>query len=202
MIYYVIGLRICDPAGKALIMNNLYHVKLVDIIEEFNLEVVHAVSGMDKKLIVTDDINRPGLQLTGFFDYFDASRIQVIGKVEATFAERFTPGRRRDAFDKLLSKHIPALIFSRGIQPFPEILELAAKYDIPVLSSLESTSHLMSAIIAMLKVELAPRVTRHGVLVEVYGEGILLLGESGVGKSETAIELVKRGHRLIADDAV
>jgi HPr kinase/phosphorylase len=157
---------------------------------------------MDDVLIVTDDINRPGLQLAGFFDYFDASRIQIVGKVESSFADRFTPERRRDAFDKLLSKHIPALIFSRAIEPFPECLELADKYDIPVLSSAESTSHLMSAIIATLKVELAPRITRHGVLVEVYGEGILLLGESGVGKSETAIELVKRGHRLIADDAV
>ncbi|MCL2748149.1 MAG: HPr(Ser) kinase/phosphatase [Oscillospiraceae bacterium] len=183
-------------------MSSFYHVKLVDIIDEFNLDVVYAPSDMDKTLIVTDDINRPGLQLAGFFDYFDASRIQVVGKVEASFADRFTPERRRDAFDKLLSKSIPALIFSRGIVPFPECLELAEKYGIPVLSSTESTSHLMSAIIATLKVELAPRITRHGVLVEVYGEGILLLGESGVGKSETAIELVKRGHRLIADDAV
>ncbi|MDR3207291.1 MAG: HPr(Ser) kinase/phosphatase [Oscillospiraceae bacterium] len=183
-------------------MNNLYHVKLSEIIEEFNLDVLYEPPGMDKILIVTDDINRPGLQLAGFFDYFDASRIQVIGKVEATFVSRFTPERRRDAFDKLLSKRIPALIFSRGIDPFPECMELAQTYEIPVLSSVESTSHLMSAIIATLKVELAPRVTRHGVLVEVYGEGILLLGDSGVGKSETAIELVKRGHRLIADDAV
>ncbi len=174
----------------------------MDIISEFNLEVVHAAPGMEKTIIVTDDINRPGLQLAGFFDYFDSSRIQIIGKVEATFVERFTPERRRDAFDKLLSKRIPALIFSRGIEPFPECVELAGQYGIPILSTLESTSHLMSAIIAMLKVELAPRITRHGVLVEVYGEGILLLGESGVGKSETAIELVKRGHRLIADDAV
>lgn len=183
-------------------MNNLYHVKLTDIISEFNLDVVHQPENMDKTLIVTDDINRPGLPLAGFFDYFDASRIQVIGKVEATFVERFTPERRKNAFEKLLSKHIPALIFSRGIEPFAECMELAEQYGVPVLKTIESTSHLMSAMIAMLKVELAPRITRHGVLVEVYGEGILLLGESGVGKSETAIELVKRGHRLIADDAV
>jgi len=183
-------------------MNNLYHVKLTEIIKEFNLEVVHAPPGMEKILVVTDDVNRPGLQLAGFFDYFDASRIQIIGKVEASFAEGFSPERRWEAFDKLLGKRIPALIFTRNIPPFPECLELAEKYHIPVLLSMESTSHLMSALIATLKVELAPRITRHGVLVEVYGEGILLLGESGVGKSETAIELVKRGHRLIADDAV
>ena len=183
-------------------MSKLYHVKLTDIVNEFNLKVVHATPGMEKAIIVTDDINRPGLQLAGFFDYFDASRIQIVGKVEFSFAKKLTSEQRREAFDQLLSKHIPAIIFSRGIEPFPECLELAEQYEIPVLTSLESTSHLMSAIIAMLKVELAPRVTRHGVLVEVYGEGILLLGESGVGKSETAIELVKRGHRLIADDAV
>ena len=115
-------------------MNNLYHVRLTDIIREFNLDVVHATPGLEKILIVTDDINRPGLQLAGFFDYFDASRIQIVGKVEASFAARFTPERRRDAFEKLLSKHIPALIFSRAIKPFPECLELADKYDIPVLS--------------------------------------------------------------------
>ncbi|MDR2670864.1 MAG: HPr(Ser) kinase/phosphatase [Oscillospiraceae bacterium] len=183
-------------------MNNLYNVKLTDLIDEFNLEVVYQPPQMEKTLIVTDDVNRPGLPLAGFFDYFDASRIQVVGKVEATFVERFTTERRRKAFEKLMSKKIPAIIFSRGIEPFPECMSLAEQYEVPVLSTIESTSHLMSAMIALLKVELAPRITRHGVLVEVYGEGILLLGESGVGKSETAIELVKRGHRLIADDAV
>ncbi len=183
-------------------MDNIFHVKLTDLIREFNFEVLYAPPQLAETLIVTDDVNRPGLQLAGFFDYFDSSRIQVIGKVEATFVERFTPERRFAAFDKLLSKHIPALIFSRGIPPFPECLELAQKYETPLLSTGESTSHLMSAMIRTLKVELAPRITRHGVLVEVYGEGVLLLGESGVGKSETAIELVKRGHRLIADDAV
>ncbi len=183
-------------------MNNLYHVKLSDLIREFNLEVAYAPPNLSDILIVTDDVNRPGLQLAGFFDYFDSSRIQVIGKVEATFVERFTPERRQAAFEKLLSKHIPALVFSRGVTPFAECMDLVRQFETPVLTTNESTSYLISAMIQMLKVELAPRITRHGVLVEVYGEGVLLLGESGVGKSETAIELVKRGHRLIADDAV
>ncbi len=183
-------------------MDSLYHVKLTDIISEFGLEVLFAPANMAEIRIVTDDVNRPGLQLAGFFDYFDASRIQIVGKVEATFIERFTHERRHRCFEKLMSKHIPALIVSRGMEPFPECMEMAQKYGVPLLRTQESTSYLMSAMIASLKVSLAPRITRHGVLVEVYGEGILLLGDSGVGKSETAIELVKRGHRLIADDAV
>lgn len=180
----------------------MYSVKLSEIIEEFDLEVLYAPAGMENISIVSDDINRPGLQLAGFFDYFDSSRLQIMGKVETTFLERFTPEKRYASFEKLLSKHIPALIISRGIEPFPECTEMVKKYQVPLLRAQESTSYLMSSIIASLKVSLAPRITRHGVLVEVYGEGILLLGESGVGKSETAIELVKRGHRLIADDAV
>ncbi len=183
-------------------MDSIYSIKLTSLIEEFNLQVLYRPPGLDEAVVVTDDINRSGLQLTGFFDYFDSSRIQLIGKVESTYVAQFSPEERRAAFDKLLSKKVPAIIFSRGIEPVPECIELAEKYGVPVLGTNESTSHLMSAMIASLKVSLAPRITRHGVLVEVYGEGVLLLGESGVGKSETAIELVKRGHRLIADDAV
>ena len=152
--------------------------------------------------IRTEDVNRPGLQLTGFFDYFDAKRLQVIGRVETTYLEGLTSEERRESFELLLSQDIPALIISREIEPFPECMEMAEKYDRTILRSPDTTSVLMSNIIAALKSYLAPRITRHGVLVEVYGEGVLLLGESGVGKSETAIELVKRGHRLIADDAV
>ncbi len=183
-------------------MDTMFSASLVDLIKEFNLTGVYLPSDIDKRLIVNDDVNRPGLPLAGFFDYFDSSRIQVIGKVETTFIERFTPERRYASLDKLMSKRIPALIVSRGIDVYPELLELAEKYDVPLLCSNESTSYLISSMVASLKVSLAPRITRHGVLVEVYGEGILLLGDSGVGKSETAIELVKRGHRLIADDAV
>ena len=182
--------------------HNLYSVPLSSLITEFNLEVLYAPENISDIDIVTDDVNRPGLQLAGFFDYFDSSRVQLIGKVETTFIERFTPEKRKKSFEKLMSKKIPALIISRGIEPFPECVEMAKRYNVPLLRTQESTAYLMSAMISSLKVSLAPRITRHGVLVEVYGEGILLLGDSGVGKSETAIELVKRGHRLIADDAV
>ncbi|MGI6577669.1 MAG: HPr(Ser) kinase/phosphatase [Eubacteriales bacterium] len=183
-------------------MDTLYSVKLTDIIKDFNLEILYAPEDYEKILIVADDVNRPGLQLAGFFDYFDSSRLQVLGKVENTFLDRFAPENRRQVFDKLLSKHVPAIIISRGLDPFPECMEMAEKYKTPVLRSIDPTSYLISALISSLKEALAPRITRHGVLVEVYGEGILLIGESGVGKSESAIELVKRGHRLIADDAV
>lgn len=183
-------------------MDSLYSVKLTEIIDEFHLEIIYASEGYENTVIVADDVNRPGLQLAGFFDYFDSSRLQILGKVENTFLERFTPDKRKKVFDKLLSRRVPAVIISRGLDPFPECLEMAKKYNVPILRSIDPTSYLVSALIASLKEALAPRITRHGVLVEVYGEGILLIGESGVGKSESAIELVKRGHRLIADDAV
>ncbi|MCL2546482.1 MAG: HPr(Ser) kinase/phosphatase [Oscillospiraceae bacterium] len=179
-----------------------YRVKLTDFIKEFNLTVLHEPPHIADIEITTDDVNRPGLQLTGFFDYFEPSRLQIMGKVEATYLETLTPKQRRENFDALFSRKIPALIVSRGIEPCSECLASAKKYEVPLLQTQESTAYIMSAMVASLKVSLAPRVTRHGVLVEVYGEGILLFGESGVGKSETAIELVKRGHRLIADDAV
>ena len=183
-------------------MESLYNVKLGKLIKEFHLEVLRGAPNYEEQDIRTEDVNRPGLQLTGFFDYFDPHRLQVIGKVEDTYLSGLTPEQRRESFEQLLSQEIPALIVSRGIEPYPECMEMAEKYDRTVLRSQDTTSVLMSTIIASLKTYLAPRITRHGVLVEVYGEGVLLLGESGVGKSETAIELVKRGHRLIADDAV
>ena len=183
-------------------MESLYSVKLGKLIQEFRLEVLRGGAGEEDVSIRTEDVNRPGLQLTGFFDYFDAKRLQVIGRVETTYLEGLTSEERRESFELLLSQDIPALIISREIEPFPECMEMAEKYDRTILRSPDTTSVLMSNIIAALKSYLAPRITRHGVLVEVYGEGVLLLGESGVGKSETAIELVKRGHRLIADDAV
>lgn len=183
-------------------MESLYSVNLGKLVEEFRLEVLRGAEGFEDVAIRTEDVNRPGLQLVGFFDYFDPKRIQVIGRVETTYLAGLTSEERRVSFERLLSQAIPALIISRGIDPYPECMEMAEKYNRTVLRSKETTSALMSAIIGAMRVYLAPRITRHGVLVEVYGEGVLLLGESGVGKSETAIELVKRGHRLIADDAV
>ena len=177
-------------------------ISLSALMHEFNLEALYASDDIDKIIIDSDDINRPGLQLAGFFDNFDAGNLQIIGRTEATFLERFTEDRRLAAFENLFKRGIPALIFSRNMEPLPECLEMAKKYNVTVLRSAEWTSTLMSDMLTSLRVWLAPRITRHGVLVEVYGEGILILGDSGIGKSETAIELVKRGHRLIADDAV
>ena len=179
-----------------------YKLPLKKVIEEFELEKIYETDDLDSVMITNTDVNRPGLQMVGFFDYFDNNRIQIMGKVEFTYLEQFHADERAEKIEKLMSQNIPALIVTRGLQIFPEMIELAEKYNVPLLRSESGTSAFMSALIAYLNVQLAPRRTRHGVLVEVYGEGILILGESGVGKSETAIELVKRGHRLVADDAV
>ncbi len=158
--------------------------------------------GFEKTEITKDDVSRPGLQLAGFFDFFDPNRLQVMGKVETTYVESFEPKQRFEIFERLFATGIPAMIVSRNMDIFPECMEAAKKYNVPLLRTNEFTSTIINAIVASLKVSLAPRITLHGVLIEIYGEGVLLLGDSGVGKSETAIELVKRGHRLIADDAV
>ncbi|HJC40682.1 MAG TPA: HPr(Ser) kinase/phosphatase [Candidatus Intestinimonas pullistercoris] len=179
-----------------------YSMKLGKLIKDFELEVLRGVEHYEDVLIQREDVNRPGLQLVGFFDYFDAKRLQVLGKVENTYLAQVPSEDRRRIFDALLAYEVPALIITRGLDPFPELMEMADKHDRTILRTQETTTAFMGALIAGLRNELAPRITRHGVLVEVYGEGVLLLGESGVGKSETAIELVKRGHRLVADDAV
>ena len=183
-------------------MEKRYSVKLGKLIEEFDLEVLRGVENYQDVLIQREDVNRPGLQLVGFFDYFDAKRMQLLGRVESTYLMQISSEERRKCFDAFLAHDIPALVITRGMEPFPELMEMAEKYDRTILRTQETTTAFMGALIAALRNYLAPRITRHGVLVEVYGEGVLLLGESGVGKSETAIELVKRGHRLVADDAV
>ena len=183
-------------------MESMYSVKLTQLVEDFQLEVLRKGKGYEKYQVRTQDVNRPGLQLTGFFDYFDPLRLQVLGKVEHTFLEGVSAEERRRAFERFMSYEIPALIITRGMEPFPECIEMAEKYDRTILRSTETTSAFMGSLITGLRSYLCPRVTRHGVLVEIYGEGVLIFGESGVGKSETAIELIKRGHRLIADDAV
>ena len=178
------------------------YVSLGTIIDRFDLEVLYAPEGYRERKITIEDVNRPGLQLAGFFDYFDADRMQVIGLVETSYLQRLTRGERMVSFGDLFSYDVPALIYARGLEPFPECLEMAKKHERVVLRTKEKTANIISTLIAYLRLALSPTITRHGVLVEVYGEGVLLMGESGVGKSETAIELIKRGHRLIADDAV
>lgn len=177
-------------------------VKLGTIIAEHKLEIVYAPDGYEDIPITVADVNRPSLQIAGFFDYFDPARIQILGKVEHTYLEQMSSQDRTEKLEKLFEQPIPALIITREMEVFPELLECAQKHQRPLLRTASSTSRFMSGLILALNVWLAPMTTMHGVLVEVYGEGILLIGESGVGKSETAMELVKRGHRLVADDAV
>lgn len=177
-------------------------IKLGTIIDNFHLKVLYGPEGYRNRRITMEEVNRPGLQLTGFFDYFDKDRVQILGLVELSYLEGIPAAKRAVVFDRLFSYHTPAVIFARGLKPYPECLEMARKHGQVILGSQESTANIMSTLIAYLRSELSPTITRSGVLVEVYGEGVMLAGESGVGKSETAIELVKRGHRLIADDAV
>ena len=175
---------------------------LSQLVKDFDLEVVYKGLDYDTRMITIPDVNRPALQLVGFYDHFDADSIQVLGKVEWAFLQGLDSHQRERVFELLFEKKIPLLIFARDYEPFPECLAMAEKYGVPVAGSGEYTTDLMAAMTSSLHVHLGPATTLHGVLVEVYGEGILLLGGSGIGKSETAIELVKRGHRLIADDAV
>ena len=177
-------------------------VALTTIIKEFNLETIYAPDNLSSVMITRPEINRPGLPLAGFFDYFDPERIHIIGRVEAIYLAKCTPQERRDKLRAFMEKKPVCIITARNIGPYPEMIEFAEEFSIPLLKTSVSTNSFISSVISSLKVHLAPTITRHGVLVEVYGEGVLITGDSGIGKSETAIELIKRGHRLIADDAV
>lgn len=175
---------------------------LKKMIDELKLETLYMPENGENSLISNNDTNRPGLQLAGFYDYFDNKRVQVMGKMEHAYLEGLDSDKRRQRLEDLLSYRFPALVITRSLDVFPEMMELAPNYEIPILRTDESTTVFISKLMAFLNLQLAPRITRHGVLIEIYGEGVMIMGESGVGKSETAVELIKRGHRLIADDAV
>ena len=183
-------------------MSETYSIPLTALVKEFRLEVVYASADYESIRLTVEDVARPGLQLTGYFDHFEPMRLQILGNVEFSFIQKKTPQERAAIFDKFFSYKPPALLIARNFPVDKQVLAMAKKHRITLLRSPETTAALASSIITFLRSELAPRITRHGVLVEVYGEGLLLMGDSGVGKSETALELLKRGHRLIADDAV
>ena len=183
-------------------MYDIHSVQLTTLVEEFGLEVAYAARDYEKIRLTVEDVARPGLQLAGYYDHFEPMRLQIMGNVEVSYLQKLSAAERAITFDRLFSYKFPALLIARNIVPDPQCLEMAKKHDVTLLRSREATSTIVSDIIAYLKSALAPSITRHGVLMEVYGEGLLLLGESGIGKSEAAIELLKRGHRLIADDAV
>ena len=183
-------------------MSAQYTVPLSKVMKELSLNAISMPGDPDGILVSSMDVNRPGLELNGFYDYYDTSRIMIFGNAEAAFLNSISSEQRRKVLGEIFSKKPPAAIIARDLKPVPELLEATQENGVPLLSTPETTSTLVAALVSFMNVELAPRITRHGVLVEVYGEGILLVGDSGVGKSETAIELIKRGHRLIADDAV
>ena len=197
---YTVIVRIKKHGGY--IMSAEYSIPLTKIEQEFNLERITVPENYDSIKIETPEVNRPGLALTGFYEIFEKSRISLIGNAEHRYLLRLEEEDRKKKITDYINARPIAVIFTSELPVFEELIAEAAKLGVPVLRSKEKTSPLMAAMISSLNTHLAPRITRHGVLVEVYGEGLLLLGDSGVGKSETAIELVKRGHRLIADDAV
>jgi HPr kinase/phosphorylase len=179
-----------------------YSVTLDKIIENHSLEVVYIPKSADEIKINTNEINRPGIVLAGYVDYFDPLRVQILGWTELGFLQNMSDDDREKALGYWLSLHPAAAVVTRGLEIPDYFIDACKKYEVPLLRTKQETSAFLAALINFLNRELAPRITRHGVFVEVYGEGILIVGESGAGKSETAIELIKRGHRLIADDAV
>ncbi len=175
---------------------------LKKMVEIFGMEILHKGRDFDNTVVTISDVNRPALQLVGFYDYFDDKRLQILGRGEMRYLERMTEAERTRVFNKLLSYPFPALIIARDMEAPAELVQMADKHDRTLLRSAESTVDVTSKLIDYLNRAMAPQIARHGVLMNIYGQGVLILGDSGIGKSETAIELLKRGHRLVADDAV
>ncbi len=187
---------------RCTLEQELYYVCLNEIVERMNLKNLTPDIETKGIKIWQSDLNRPALQLAGFFDYFDSERVQIIGKVEFTYIQNLFSSERKAVFARLFNSQIPCLILSRSLEPLDDMLEIAKETGIPILQTDMATSYFQSELNRYLKSELAPRISIHGVLVDVYGEGVFITGESGIGKSETALELIKRGHRLVADDVV
>jgi HPr kinase/phosphorylase len=179
-----------------------YSVSIFDLIKEFDLEEATPGINLNGKKIEKSDVSRPALQLAGFFEYFDSKRIQIMGAMEFAYMAQTPPETRKEVLREVFGYKFPCLVVCRNLNPYPEMLEFSKEFDVPIFKTDRSTSDFLGEVVRWLRVELAPRVTVHGVLLDVFGEGVLITGESGVGKSETAIELIKRGHRLVADDAV
>lgn len=180
----------------------MYGVTITELITKMKMKNVLPEIDTDKVVLSHPDVNRPALQLTGFFDHFDRERVQIIGYVEQAYINTLPREVRMERYDKLLSSEIPCVVYSRGQEPDEDMQNLCLHYQVPLMVSEKSTSDLMAEVIRWLKVKLAPCISIHGVLVDVFGEGVLIMGESGIGKSEAALELIKRGHRLVTDDVV
>ena len=178
----------------------MYGVTITELITKMKMKNVLPEIDTDKVVLSHPDVNRPALQLTGFFDHFDRERVQIIGYVEQAYINTLPREVRVERYDKLLSSEIPCVVYSRGQEPDEDMQDLCLHYQVPLMVSDKSTSDLMAEVIRWLKVKLAPCIRIHGVLVDVFGEGVLIMGESGIGKSEAALELIKRGHRLVSDD--
>ena len=183
-------------------MGSVQTVELTQMVEKLNLKNLTPDIDMSGMMLDTPEINRPALQLSGYFDHFASERVQIVGYVEHTYLQSRSEEEKRPIYERFFSSSIPCVIYTSRTEPEPMALELANKYKVPVFGTDKKTSNFMAAIIGWLNVALAPRISIHGVLVDVYGEGVLIMGESGIGKSEAALELIKRGHRLVTDDVV
>lgn len=177
-------------------------VKLSELAEKMELKNLTPTVELKGKEVSIPEVNRPALQLSGFFDHFDSDRVQIIGYVEYTYLQTLDYERKIKIYDELVTYKVPCIVFSRNLEPDKELIEKAAKQDIPIFQTEKQTSGFMAELIRWMNVKLAPCISIHGVLVDVYGVGVLIMGESGIGKSEAALELIKRGHRLVTDDVV